>query len=88
MQKKRGRPVNAERARWQRTVGESWSERTFGTFWRALQTIESCDGRDGLIVAIQTATRPNGSLNVAVMKRCADIAVMRLVLRERSSLVN
>lgn len=66
-----------------RTMADAMSDRTFDTFWRAMQTIRAFDGNAAWKDAVQLATRRNGSLNVSMLNRMADSAVMRAVMAER-----
>lgn len=56
-----------------------WSERTFSRYWSAherLQTISEATGEDIIRQAIKSATRPNGTVNVAKFESIAGSQMM------------
>lgn len=61
-------------------VGDDFgSERSFSRYWVASQTIRELAGEASLQAALAVATRPNGSLNIAELRRQAGRAVARYV---------
>lgn len=75
-----GRPRDPRRAMWAKVMGEEWSERTFSDFYIAVETLTEVGAVEP---AINAATRPNGTLNVAKLSRLAGVAAMEYVITER-----
>lgn len=76
---KRGRPASAARAHLRQLMSEM-SDRTFARFWWAWTVFAELDAMDTLYIdAVNRATRPNGSLNVAALERSAWEAIWQEV---------
>jgi hypothetical protein len=78
-----GRPPDPYR-RYMRDLFSEWSDRTFARYWSAFNTLRYFGGDDAYLAALAEATRPNGSLNVAVLERRASQAVAIAVMKADS----
>ena len=61
-----------------RKLFSEWSERTFATYWSAMQRLD-VGGEDAKRAALAAAIRPNGSINVSKLARIADQELMKAV---------
>jgi hypothetical protein len=79
--KKIGRPTPPDLAIVRRTFPD-WSPSTIARWTQAMRILRVTGDQTAATAAIKAATRPNGTVNVSVIVRLADAALMRFVAAE------